>query len=423
MSGNVERTGTQSVNLTLEAMQKVGKEEQQELRAEQQNSASAFQNSMEEAINPFAAKFATKQKDIKTHKTRIQKMMKGGETGKRLLPIEQIKDSASQFQKRNPELLTNVLMLLRERIKPGDTKEDILRTLAEFYPDVSLGDEVLEFLMATTDGELAETVKEAKEEFDQLHAREITAGRNIGTQARQAADKGLGTATSLRDMYREVTGNPRDSTTLFEELSSKYEFKDLKKVVDFLLHSLGADMKSKGPSIPRGMLHRLLTETRSLQAILGVYRFFRGRMRLVNKMFKQEGIEVPSQLTFESIAKEFMNLAAERYPSSAKVLQGAAKLGIEKWIAAKIIVFSQLRDGIREVAMAQIYKTLQHRDELYLAILEALEDLEDQLEELSEKEEEDEDGESGDEGDEGDDEKNDDDKDARFKDTQEGQVG
>jgi type III secretion protein W len=418
MSSNVEGRNVQSVNLTLEAMKEVGQKEQQELRAEQQESVSAFQNSQEEAINPFAAKFATKQKEIKSHKTRIQKMLKGGETGKRLLPIEQIKDSASQFQKRNPELIANILVALRERIKPGDTKEDILRTLAEFYPDVSLGDEVLEFLLATTEGDLAKTIAEAKEEFDQLHAREITAGRNIGLQARQAAEKGLGTASSLRDMYREVTGNPRDSTTLFEELSTKYEFKDLKKVVDFLLHSLGADMKSKGPSIPRGMLHRLLTETRSLQAILGVYRFFRSRMRLVNKMFKQEGLEVPSQLTFETISKEFMALAAERYPSSAKVLQSAVRLGIEKWIAAKIIVFSQLRDGIREVAMAQIYKTLQHRDELYLAILEALEDLEDQLEELAEREDNEED--------EGDDEEEEEeevenDKDSRYKDTQENQ--
>lgn len=397
---------SQNVNVTLEAMKEVGRDNQQELRAEQQESAAAFLNSMEEAVNPFAAKFATKQKDIKTHKSRVQKMMKGGETGRRLLPVEHIKDTANKFQGKNPELRADILEILRERIKPGDTKEDILRTLAEFYPDVSLGDEALDFLLATTDGELAETVKEAKEEYNQLHARSIAAGRNISTQARQAAEKGLGTASSLRDMYREVTGNPRDSTTLFEELAAKYEFKDLKKVVDFLLHSLGADLKSKGPSIPRGMLHRLLTETRSLQAILGVYRFFRGRMRLVNKMFTQEGLEVPSQLTFENIAKEFMNLAAERYPSSAKVLQGAGRLGIEKWIAAKIIVFSQLRDGIREVAMAQIYKTLQHRDELYLAILEALEDLEDQLEELYEKEEE---------GEEKEDEEEDEDKEEEIK--------
>lgn len=389
MSGQVEGRGSQSVNLTLEAMKEVGQEEMAELRAEQADSAANFMESVEEAVNPFAAKFASKRKDIKSHKSRVQKMLKSGETGKRLLPIDQIKDTANKFQKRNPELQGNVLVLLRERIKPGDTKEDILRTLAEFYPDVSIADEVLDFLLETTDGELAKTVQEAKDEFSQLHSREIAAGRNIGTQARQAAEKGLGTATSLRDMYRDVTGNPRDSTTLFEELSTKYEFQDLKKVVDFLLHSLGADMKSKGPSIPRGMLHRLFTETRSLQAILGVYRFFKGRMRLVTKMFKNEGLDLPKQLSFENIAKQFMGLAAERYPTSAKVLQGASKLGVDDSITAKIIVFSQMRDGIREVSMTQIYKTVQHRDELYMAILEALEDLEDQLEELDEKEDED----------------------------------
>lgn len=374
-------------NVTLNAMQEVAKEGQQEIRAEQLTSKENFLQSQEEVINPFAAKFATKQKDIKTHKSRVQKMKEAKGTDEQILPVAQIKDSAEKFQRRNPELRSNILVLLRDQIKPGDTKEDILRKLAEFYPDVTLADEALEFLLGTTEGELSETIKQAKDEFDKLHAREIIAGRNISVLAREIAGKGLGTAESMRDMYREITGNPRDSATLFEELSTKYAFKDLKKVVDFLLHSLGADMKSKGPSIPRGLLHRLFTETRSLQAILGVYRFFRGRMNLMEKMFREQDLEMPAELSFESLAKQFMSLASERYPSSAKVFQTAIKLGIEKWITAKIIVFSQMRDAIREVAMNLIFKSLQHRDELYLAVLEALEDLEDQLEELVENEE------------------------------------
>lgn len=396
-----------SENITLSAMQEVASEERVELHAEQIESKNAFMESTEEAINPFASKLAAKQKEIKTHKSRIQKMMEMGGKGERLLPTERINDTAQQFQKRNPELRASVLALLRERILPGDTKEEILRKLAEIYPDVSLADEALEFLLETTDGELHKTVQEAKQEFSKQHAREIAAGRNIGTQAREAAEKGLGTATSLRDMYREITGNPRDSTTLFEELSQKYAFKELKKVVDFLLHSLGTDMKSKGPSIPRGLLHRLFTETRSLQAIMGVYRFFRGRMRLVEKLFREQNMEMPGELTFENLAKQFMNLAAERYPSSAKVLQTAIKLGIEKWILAKIICFSQMRDAVREVAMNFIFKSLQHRDELYLAILEALEDLEDQLEELAEKEEEEDDEDEEEEEDEDDEDEED----------------
>lgn len=390
-------------NITLNAMQQVAQDEQQELRAEQLSSKESFLQSQEEAINPFAAKFASKQKEIKTHKSRVQKTKESGASEEKLPPSELIKDSAENFQRRNPELRASVLTILREQIKPDDTKEEILRKLAEFYPDVSLADEALDFLIETSDGQLAETLKEVKEEFKQVHGREIAAGRNIGALAREAAGKGLGTAESMRDMYREITGNPRDSTTLFEELSTKYAFKDLKKVVDFLLHSLGTDMKAKGPSIPRGLLHRLITETRSLQAILGVYRFFRGRMRLVEKMFNEQNLDMPAELSFESMAKQFMWLAAERYPSSAKVFQTAIKLGIEKWITAKIIVFSQMRDAVREVAMNLIFKSLQHRDEMYLAVLEALEDLEDQLEELMEKEDKDDEDEDEDDKDDEDD--------------------
>lgn len=380
MTGQVEG---RNVNVTLQAMGAVAKADQLEQIAEQQESESDIKNAMSEAINPFATRI--KHEKIEKHKSRIQKMKQAGGSS-RLLPIEQIKDSANQFQRRNPELNADRLVALRERIKPGDTKEDILKLINEF--DVYLAEDVLDFLLATTDGDLAETVKEAKNEFIEQHAHEVAIGRNISAQARQAAEKGLGTATSLKDMYKEITDNPRDSTTLFEELSTKYEFKDLKKVIDFLLHSLGADLRSKGPSIPRGMLHRLLKETRSLQAVLGVYRFYRGRTRLINKMFQKEGLELPPQLTFESIAKQFMILAAERYPASAKVLQTASKLGIEGSVAAKIIVYSQMRDGVREVSVSQIYNNdVQRRDQLYTAVLEALEDLEDQLEDLVDKQE------------------------------------
>lgn len=377
----------QGVNVTLQAMREIEKDKNVEIRAEQAESQLAFLDAQKEAINPFAMLARARQRPIKASRTRIQKMLKSGEKGDRLLPIQQIRRFAEQFQQRNPELRSNVLTMLREYIRPGDTKEDIMRKLLEYYPDVALADEALEFLLETTEGEMNVIVQEVKEDLNKERSREISAGRNIGTQAREAAEKGLGTPTNLRDMYRDITGNPRDSTTLFEELSQKYAFKDLKKVMDFLLHSLGADLKAKGPSIPHGQLHRLISETRNLQAILGVYRFFKGRMHLVETLFHKEGLELPSQLSFESMAKAFMFIAAERYPTAQKVLQGTGRLGIEKWIMAKIIVLSQLRDAIREVAMNMIYKSLQHRDELYMAIIEALEDLEEELEELLDREE------------------------------------
>lgn len=386
--GGIQR-GAQQVNVTLEAMKEVAQEENLELRAEQVESQGAFLDSQKEAVNPFAARVKS-EKSLKDNKNRVKKNVNAGEKGSRFLPIERIKDQAEQFQRRNPELKASTLTLLREAIKPDDSKEEIMRKVREFYPDVSLADEALEFLLSTTEGELARNVQETKDEFNQEFGREIASGRNIGDQARLAAEKGLGTPTSLRDMYRDITSNPRESATLFEELSNRYSFKELKKVIDFLLHSLGADMKAKGPSIPRGLLHRLFTETRSLQAILGVYRFFKGRMALMTSLFEKEGLEMPGQVNFESMSKLFMSIASERYPTSGKVLQNASRLGLEKWIMAKIIALSQIRDAVREVAVNQVYKSLQHRDELYMAIIEALEDLEDQLEELLEREEDEE---------------------------------
>lgn len=374
----------------VQEMQQTGAEERLELRAEQESSADSIKAQNEQAVNPFARAALRKREKVESPKTRIQKMLQSGEKADRLLPIEQIKDQADQFQRRNPELKAATLVLLRNYIKPGDTKEEILKKLLEFYKDPALADEALEFLLETTDGELYQQVKAAKEELNQSQGREITAGRNIGAQARAASDKGLGTPTQLRDLYRDITGNPRDSSTLFQELSKQYAFKDLKKVTDFLLHSMGADLKSKGPSIEPGMLHRIITETRSLQAILGIYRFFRGRMRLIQTSFGRNGIDVPPELNFESMSKEFMTLAAERYPSSDKVKERAVKLGIEKWLLAKIIALSQFRDAIREVALNQIFRSLQHRDDLYLAILEALEDLEDELDQEEQQEDEEE---------------------------------
>lgn len=354
----------------------------QDKLAKQVSSNESLQASQEEVVNPFAAKFATKQKEIKTEKSAVQKMKESGETGEMILPIAQIKDAAEQFQRRNPELKSNVLVDLRKLVKPGDSKEDILKKIANFFPDPFLADEALQFLLKTTDGDLAETVKQAKSDFEELHKGEIKAGQYISTKSWEAQGKGLGKAESMLDIYRDIKGNSRDSTTLFEELSKKYAYSELKTVIDFLLHSLGSDLKKEGYAIPHGLLHKLITETRSLQAILGVYKFTRGRMRLIDKMFNEQGLTKPAELTFENIAKQFMSLAQDRSPSSARVSQTASKLGIENSVVAKIIVFSQMRDGVREVAMNQIFKTVQHRDELYLSILETLEDLEDQLEDM-----------------------------------------
>lgn len=374
-------------NITLEAMKDVAADTAQELKAERADAKAAFAANMQKTGNPFASKSDKARKGRKSRFQQVQKSVMAGDKAKRMVPIKQIKDAAGRYEERNPELKKKMLMLLREYIKPDDSTEDILRKVQEFYDDPALADEAMEFLEETTEGQNNVNVKEAKDALNQEFGREIRAGRNMGAMAREAADAGLGEPTSLRDLYRDITGTPREANTLFQELSGKWDYKELQKVIKFLMHSLGADLKAPGPSIPRGLLHRLMTEARTLQAILGVYRFFQGRQPLMDKLFKKNGLQMPNQLNFEKMSKEFMRFVGDRYPSSDKALQISNNLGVVKMLVGKIITLSQMRDGIRQVATNRIFKSLQHRDDCYMALIEALEDLEDELEELEEEDE------------------------------------
>lgn len=279
----------------------------------------------EESASPIFRKVEKQRKTEKPVKGRVNKASASAEKAKALLPLKRIKDSASEFESRNPELKAPVLVALRERITPQDTVDTILEKVLSFYPDGFLANEGLDFLLETTEGLLQERVQIAKEILQSdpnniadtvnginrrlethLNAEEfaffklgnpeeyrkyarnkdLAIGANITEFAREAAGKGIGDASSLRGLYKDITGAPRqDSAALFQELSQRYQFRDLKKVIAFLLHSLGADMKAPGPSIEGPKLQVLFQETRSLQAVMGVYRYFQSRIPLIEKLF------------------------------------------------------------------------------------------------------------------------------------------
>ena len=62
-------------------------------------------------------------------------------------------------------------------------------------------------------------------------------------------------------------------------------------------------------------------------------------------------------------------------------------MGGDPWetVNIKIAVLTIMRDMIKQVSPSRLYRTMQHRDDLFLAVIEALEDLEDQLEEIDEE--------------------------------------
>lgn len=87
------------------------------------------------------------------------------------------------------------------------------------------------------------------------------------------------------------------------------------------------------------------------------------------------------------ISRQFMMLASERFPSAEKVIQAAVKAGAVS-VKDKITLITQMRDAVRQVSLYHIFRSVQHRDEMFNSILEALSDLEDQLEEEMIKKEE-----------------------------------
>lgn len=354
------------------------------------------QANMEEAselmsFNPLAMKrkFETLNKKAekppegqKTLKSEEEKAADAGESS----AVEEI---AEDYYQRNPELQKKTLTNLQQDMKPDDTHEQILEKLQKTYTDKALADEAIDFLIETaeTKEELKQKYIQAKETFNAQYGREIQAGRNIGAQARAFSEKGLGSPTALRDLYREITGNPRSPHKLFEELVEKFKFSDMKNIIDFILHSLGSDMKAKGPSISKAELQRLFGEARNMQAILGVFRFFFGRMKMIKGQFDRFDLSMPSRINFEALARLLMKLIEERYPTPDKILKQAFTLGIAEELAAQVIIYTQYRDAMRHIS-PKLFKSERHRQEILMALMETLSDLEDELNEDEDEDEE-----------------------------------
>ncbi|MEN9343605.1 MAG: negative regulator of type secretion [Chlamydiota bacterium] len=296
----------------------------------------------------------------------------------KIVDVELTQKTAEEFYQKNKELDPRALLLLHARIQPESTPEEILQKVLELYPDPWLADEALAFLEQTSQGAIKEQVKFAREAFYKRHDREIRAGRNTQLQTQTFGDQGIGTPPSLRQLYKEITTNPRDAYSLFQDFAELLDFDKLKIMVAFLLHALGSDLKSKGPSIARGELYVLFTEARKLQAILGVFYFFKGRMGLMSSAFQKQGITLT--LSFEELAKQLMKLVQEKYPSVDRVLSLASQLRASDDILAQIILFTQMRDAMRHIA-PRLFRSNQHRQDLLNALMDALEELEEELDE------------------------------------------
>lgn len=322
--------------------------------------------------------------ELKSHLTDKSKETEELEEQK-IFDVEKVEEAAAEFEQNNEELDARVLLILRNRSAEKSDPDEILETLIRTYPDPSLADEATDFLIATASPERKELFREVKRKLNDRYFLEIKAGRNMGAESRAFAKEGLGSPVSLRDLYRDILNNPREPTALFNQLSEKYPYNKLRTVISFLLKSLGSDLRSKGPSISRPELQRLIEETRSLQGILGVYRFFQSRMPLILSAFKRADLAVPPKLNFENLARIFVALLLEKFINPDRILMAAKILGISEELLAQIIIFTQMRDALRQVA-PRYFRNPRHREEMIKAFLDALEKLDKEQEEEEEEE-------------------------------------
>ncbi len=94
----------------------------------------------------------------------------------------------------------------------------------------------------------------------------------------------------------------------------------------------------------------------------------------------------PPHINYHTLSMTFMKMVGERYPSAEKIMNYIDELIPPRNIPLhvvrfKIILLTVMRNMIREVS-PRIYRSMQHRDDLFQAIIDALETLEDELEEL-----------------------------------------
>ena len=197
------------------ARQAAAQQDARRISIAQEESAEGFQSWIDEgAFKPIIMARRFESLETKRKRAGKEEEVEKAEKEEEIVEIQRIEEISEEYSKKNPELQTRSLLLLRARISIRDTKEEILHKVLEMFPDFSLADEALDFLLQTTQGSLLQQVRLAKEELDALYGREVKAGKNIAEQAREFSKQGLGSPTGLRNLYRERSQAIRETPTL-----------------------------------------------------------------------------------------------------------------------------------------------------------------------------------------------------------------
>ena len=180
----------------------------------------------------------------------------------------------------------------KKSLKDNMSHEEILNKAKTTFNDISLVDEALDYLIESVgdNPEFKTKLENAKDllNVDEEDHRNILAGKNMGSIARDFARSGDGskTPTELRKIYRTVTRSPQTAHQLFDFLSKDMSYKELSTTIKFLQSSLGADLKADANSKEPAKLADTLKELKKFQFIKGVFVTFEKSTATAKSMFK-----------------------------------------------------------------------------------------------------------------------------------------
>lgn len=322
----------------------------------------------------------------------------------------------------NPSLLSqlaeNIGIGIHEKSQPEDLIFFIrneMTTVDGEIPDCAILDKAFEFLLEVTKNQLTQAEGTVKERFEGIqkqletaqskhfekNAAEIQVTRKIIGAVDAVVETTGQTVKETLVHYRDIVHNPTELQTLWKYYLEKFKGNDqeiydrIDKELSGLSTYLGGHFKRSNMESPE--LAQLASAVKKMQAIRGGHRqatLEKNTMKIFVRLILEKAMNLnafESRISAHLLTKLFFEFADERYPSSEKMKQACGEIAdliasndLEK-VYLQIGLLNAMRNMVKEVSPSQFYRSMQHLDDLYAAIIEALEELEDKFEELEDK--------------------------------------
>jgi hypothetical protein len=215
----------------------------------------------------------------------VRKVKKTDQPEEKKTLEDDVGQKAKEFIQGHKEFDREDLEKLHESIDQNDDVDTILAKVKARFPKASKADDAFEFLLLTTKGDLRTKIQDAKNLHYEANTREINGGRQLTKIARESADQafGLGKTQKLDSIFTDMVAEGADSNTLHKQLTAQYEYKDMKKLLEYVYktagHELNFQVKTtknglelETKSIEKEYLLALCKEIRNIQGIMNTYR-------------------------------------------------------------------------------------------------------------------------------------------------------